>query len=90
MDRRRPLRDYPAATLEAVSGIITTLLLGYQDLLPTDLYVKLDLFRGDLTDATRRPSPRRPAGTAPRPASRQAVAQRPDRALNAQSAPRYR
>ena len=60
MNRPRPLADYPPATLDTVSGIITTLLLGYQDMLPTDLYVKLDLFRGDLANAIS-PSPRLPA-----------------------------
>jgi hypothetical protein len=60
MNRPRPLRDYPPATLDTVSSIITTLLLGCQDMLPTDLYVKLDLFRGDITNAIS-PGPRLPA-----------------------------
>ena len=52
MNRPRPLRDYPAATLDALQSAITALLLGYQDMLPTDLSVKLDIFRYDVSQAT--------------------------------------
>jgi hypothetical protein len=54
MHRPRPLRDYPAATLDALQGAITALLLGYQDMLPTDLSVKLDIFRYDVSQAIGR------------------------------------
>ena len=56
MYQPRPLRDYPAATLDALHGAITAL-LGYQDMLPTDLSVKLSLLRDDVAKATS-PSPR--------------------------------
>jgi hypothetical protein len=51
MNRPRPLRDYPVATLDALQSAITALLLGYQDMLPTDLSVKLDIFRYDVSQA---------------------------------------
>jgi hypothetical protein len=49
---RKPLRDYPPATLYALTGTITAL-LGYEELIPADLYVKLDLLRDDMARATR-------------------------------------
>jgi hypothetical protein len=55
----RPLRDYPPATLDAIRTTVAAL-LRHQDILPADLYVKLDLFRDDLTTAintSARPSP---------------------------------
>jgi hypothetical protein len=55
----RPLRDYPPATLASIRSSVAAV-LGYQDILPTDLYVKLGLFRDDLTAAMNsspRPSP---------------------------------
>ena len=78
MHRPRPLGDYPAATLNALSGTITAL-LRYQEVLPTDLYVKLDLFRDDIRQAVT-PCPRRSAIFTPHPAT-------PDRPLPA-AAPR--
>jgi hypothetical protein len=51
MNRPRPLHDYPATTLDGLQSAITALLLGYQDMLPTDLSVKLDIFRYDVSQA---------------------------------------
>jgi hypothetical protein len=59
MHRLRPLSDYPPGTLDALRAAVAAL-LGYQDMLPTDLYVKLDLFRDDIAKALG-PSPRRPS-----------------------------
>jgi hypothetical protein len=56
---RKPLRDYPPATLHSLTAVITAL-LGYEELLPADLYVKLDLLRDDVARAATRP----PRGTA--------------------------
>jgi hypothetical protein len=55
---RKALRDYPPATLHALTGVITAL-LGYEELLPADLYVKLDILRDDIARAAARP----PRGT---------------------------
>ena len=52
MYRQRPLSDYPPATLDALRGTVAAL-LRYQDMLSTDLYVKLDLFRDDISQAIR-------------------------------------
>jgi hypothetical protein len=55
----RPLHQYPPATLVTIRSTVAAL-LGHQDILPTDLYVKLGLFRDDLTTAINsspRPSP---------------------------------
>ena len=56
MRRPKPLSNYPVATLDALRATVTAL-LRYQDMLPTDLYVKLNLFRDDITEAIS-PSPR--------------------------------
>ena len=61
MLRPRPLTEYPPGTLDALRGILTAL-LSYQDMLPTDLYVKLDLFRDDVT-----PPPTRSPAFTPHP-----------------------
>jgi hypothetical protein len=72
MSRLRPLSSYPAATLDALSSALAGV-LRYQDMLPTDLYVKLDLFRDDISKAispSRHPSPMltpHPAALPPRP-----------------------
>ena len=66
MHQLKPLNDYPPATLHGLQGPIATL-LRYQDMLPSDLYVKLDLLHGDITAAIT-PSPRRTAVFTPRPA----------------------
>jgi hypothetical protein len=67
----RPLSDYPAATLDILRGTVAGL-LRYQDMLPTDLYVKLHLFRDDISQAIRpRAQPELPHGNpSPRKAPR--------------------
>jgi hypothetical protein len=67
MHRLRPLSNYPAATLDALRAAIAAL-LAYQDMLPTDLYVKLNLFRDDITEAIN-PSPRSSPMLSPHPAA---------------------
>ena len=88
MHRPRPLRDYPAGTLDALQSAITALLLGYQDMLPTDLSVKLDIFRYDVSQAiglgprqatTFTPAPRRHGQDAAQRAGTTAPARDPDR-----------
>jgi len=59
MHRLSPLSSYPPGTLDALRAAVAAL-LSYQDMLPTDLCVKLDLFRDDITKAIS-PSPRPPA-----------------------------
>ena len=66
MRRLSPLSSYPAATLDALRSAVAAL-LRYQDMLPTDLYVKLSLFRDDITDATN-PSTRAAPILTPHPA----------------------
>ena len=51
--------EHPAGALDEIRSTVAAL-LGYRDILPTDLYVKLHLFREDLTAAINsraRPSP---------------------------------
>jgi hypothetical protein len=57
MPRPQPLSTYPAATLHAMRAAAAAL-LRYQDILPTDLSIKLDLLHGDLSEALRPSSPR--------------------------------
>jgi len=52
MPRPSPLSSYPAATLHAVRSAVAAL-LKYQDILPTDLSIKLDIFHGDINDSLR-------------------------------------
>jgi hypothetical protein len=66
MFRPRLLRDYPPATLDAIRSSVAAL-LRHQDILPTDLYVKLCLFREDLTTAINS-SPRPAPAFTPHPA----------------------
>lgn len=67
MYRPRLLREYPPGTLDGIRGAVAAL-LGHPDILPTDLYVKLNIFRDDLTAAIN--SSTRPSPTfTPRPAS---------------------
>lgn len=66
MYRPRPLRDDPPGTLATIRAAVATL-LRHQDILPTDLYVKLSLFRDDLTTAINSSPPAIPAFT-PHPA----------------------
>ena len=66
MHRLRPLSSYPVATLDALRAAVAAL-LSYQDMLPTDLYVKLSLFRGDIAEAIS-PSPRPSPMLTPHPA----------------------
>ncbi len=66
MSRPRPLHDYPPATLDAIRSSVAAL-LRHQDILPTDLYVKLCLLREDLTTAINS-SPRPAPAFTPRPA----------------------
>jgi hypothetical protein len=68
MHRLRPLSNYPAATLDALRAAVAALLT-YQDMLPTDLYVKLSLLRDDITEAIN-PSPQRSPMLTPHPAPR--------------------
>jgi hypothetical protein len=59
MNWPRLLHEYPPGTLNSIRSTVATL-LGYQDILPTDLYVKLNLFRDDLgaaINSSTRPSP---------------------------------
>lgn len=67
MYRPKPLSKYPQGTLDALRSIVVTL-LSYQDMLPTDLYVRLDLFRGDISTAIA-PSPRPSPAFIPHPAA---------------------
>jgi hypothetical protein len=67
MHRLSPLSRYPGATLDALGATVAAL-LRYQDMLPTDLYVKLSLFRDDITEA-RNPSPRPSPMLTPHPAA---------------------
>jgi hypothetical protein len=67
MRRLRPLSDHPPAALHGLQGAIATL-LRYQDMLPSDLHVKLDLLHDDITAAIA-PSPRRTAVFTPHPAT---------------------
>ena len=68
MPRPAPLSSYPAATLDALRSAVAAL-LRYQDMLPTDLYVKLDLFRGDIATANGH-GPPPPATFTPHPAAK--------------------
>jgi hypothetical protein len=52
MHRPSSLSAYPGATLQAVRTAVAAL-LKYQDMLPTDLSTKLDLFHGDINAALR-------------------------------------
>jgi hypothetical protein len=61
MSRLTPLSNYPAAALDALRAAVAAV-LRHQDMLPTDLYVKLTLFRDDITEAT---SARGPATSRP-------------------------
>jgi hypothetical protein len=63
----RPLSTYPAATLHAARAAIAAL-LRYQDMLPTNLYVQLDLLHGDISEALQ-PSPRPAPAFTPHPAT---------------------
>jgi hypothetical protein len=66
MRRLTALSTYPAVTLDALRAAVAAL-LSYQDMLPTDLYVKLHLFRDDITEAIG-PSPRPSPMLTPHPA----------------------
>ena len=68
MRQLRPLSSYPAATLDALRAAVAAL-LRYQDMLPTDLYVKLSLLRDDITEAIN-PSPRPVPDAHPSPSHR--------------------
>lgn len=63
----RPLSSYPAETLTALGSHVVAL-LRYEGLLPTDLSVKLDLLRDDISRAITR-SARQAATFTPHPAS---------------------
>lgn len=52
----QPLSTYPAATLHAMRAAAAAL-LRYQDILPTDLSIKLGLLHGDLSEALRSSQP---------------------------------
>lgn len=67
MSRLRPLSSYPAAALLDLNSAIAAV-LRYQDMLPTDLYTKLDLFRDDISVAIS-PSPRPSPMLTPHPAA---------------------
>jgi hypothetical protein len=67
MPRPSSLSAYPAASLHAVRCAVAAL-LRYQDMLPTDLSTKLDLFRGDVNQALR-PTPGPAPIFVPRPAA---------------------
>jgi hypothetical protein len=87
MHRPSSLSAYPGATLQAVRTAVAAL-LKYQDILPTDLSTKLDLFRGDINAALRHTS-----GPAPAFVPRPTVPPRPvpgqsQQALRHPSAPR--
>jgi hypothetical protein len=69
MNQARPLGAYPPDRLDALRAAVAAL-LGYQDMLPTDLYVKLDLFKDDITKAI---------GSTPRPPARRLPHSRPPR-----------
>ena len=71
MPRLSPLGSNPAATLDALRAAVAAL-LRYQDMLPTDLYVKLSLFRDDITQAINRSSRPSPMLPPPRSAPRSA------------------
>ena len=68
MPRPHPLSAYPAATLHAMRAAAAAL-LRYQDILPTDLSIKLGLLHGDLSDALRPSLPSAPVFI-PHPAAR--------------------
>jgi len=68
MSRLGSLSAYPANTLQAVRAAVAAL-MRYEDMLPTDLSIKLDILHSDISDALR---PARSSGPVfmPHPASR--------------------
>jgi hypothetical protein len=87
MHRPSSLSAYPGATLQAVRTSVAAL-LKYQDILPTDLSTKLDLFHGDINAALRRAPG--PAPTfVPRPVPSRPVPDQGQQSLRHPGAPRH-
>jgi hypothetical protein len=59
MPKLGPLSAYPDTTLHAVRTAVAAL-LRYEEMLPTDLSIKLDLFHGDIGEALRPSRPPTP------------------------------
>ena len=64
----QPLRSCPPETLAALRAQIAAL-LRFSDLLPADLYVKLDLLREDISKVISPPPALRAPAFTPHPAS---------------------
>lgn len=69
---RRPLASYPPETLAELRSRVAAL-LRYEDMLTTDLYVKLGLLRDDISHAIRQRAGRTPTFTPPPPTTRKGL-----------------